>query len=197
MDNTSMLRLRWRLHGAWMWPTFIALTVADGLLIHSLPISGDRQSTIGGALLGAFLGLAGIVFVTPLLGLVLRRVRRDMPRVVARDYAGTTVVVAVTAALLGAGLVHHSTISADQHALQDAEARAVAYIGDRAPGQFRSNLGSADTYELQPPLLYRVCVANAADTTHYCVVVDRSKRFSDSVRPAGSTSNQVLSQGTW
>src|SRR3954447_20991982 len=30
-------RMRWRLRGAWLWPAFVAFTVADGVLLHLLP----------------------------------------------------------------------------------------------------------------------------------------------------------------
>ena len=33
-------RVRWRLRGAWMWPTFVALTLLDGLVLHLLPPVG-------------------------------------------------------------------------------------------------------------------------------------------------------------
>jgi hypothetical protein len=196
MDGAPLLRLRWRLHGAWMWPTFIVLAVVDGALVSWRPIAGQSESPVAGWLLATFLSLVGIAVAAPLLGMLLRRIRPDMPKVVARDYAGTGVVVAVSAALLIAGLVHHATVVADQRALEDAVARAEAFIGDRAPAVFRANLGSADTYELQPPLIYRTCVSNPQRTRSYCVIVDRSKPFADSVRPSGSTPNQVLAQGT-
>jgi len=143
MDGASVMRLRWRLHGAWMWPAFIVLTIADGLLANWLPIAGDSESPVAGALLGAFLGLAAIVFVAPPLGMLMRRLRRDMPRIVARDYAGATALIAITAAFLVIGLVHHQTVLVDRHALEDAVARAEAFIGERAPDQFRQNLASA------------------------------------------------------
>ncbi len=196
MDGARLVRLRWRLHGAWMWPTFIVLTLADGLLVHWLPLTGDSEPPLAGALIGAFAGLAGIVFAAPLLGSALRRVRRDMPKVVARDYAGTIAVAAVSIVFLVVGVIHHPSIGADHRALEDAVARAEAYIGARAPDQFRRNLASADTFELQPPLLYRTCVRNVQRTRSYCVVVDRAKPFATSVRAAGSEPNQVLAQGT-
>lgn len=196
MDGASLMRLRWRLHGAYMWPAFIVLTVVDALMIHWHPLTGQSESAIAGGLLAAFASLVGIALISPLLGLLLRRARPDMPRVVARDYAGTGVVLAVSAALIAGGFAHRPTLTADEHALQDAVARAVAFIGDRAPAQFRDNLGSADTYELQPPEIYRTCVTNSQRTRTYCVVVDRSKPFADSVRTAGSEPNQVLSEGT-
>jgi len=196
MDGASVMRLRWRLHGAWMWPAFIVLTLADGLLANWLPIAGDSESPVAGALLGAFLGLAAIVFVAPPLGMLMRRLRRDMPRIVARDYAGATALIAITAAFLVIGLVHHQTVLVDRHALEDAVARAEAFIGERAPDQFRQNLASADTFELQPPLIYRTCVNNFEQTETYCVVVNRSKPFANSVTVSGSEPNRVLSQGT-
>jgi hypothetical protein len=196
MDRTSLLRLRWKLHGAWMWPTFVVLTLADGLLVKWLPLAGDSESAVAGALIGAVAGLAGIALLAPILGHLLRGLRSDMPKVVARDYAGTGVIVAITAALLAAGLVHHSSVGVDQRALADAVARAEAYIGDRAPAQFRGNLASANAYELQPPQIYRVCVTNLRGNRNYCVVVDRSKPFAASVRTDGSEPNQVLAQGT-
>jgi hypothetical protein len=30
-------RLRWRLRGAWQWPVFVALTLADGIVLVVLP----------------------------------------------------------------------------------------------------------------------------------------------------------------
>ena len=197
MDGASLARLRWRLHGAWMWPTFIVLTLLDGLIVHWRPLSGDSESAVSGWLLGVFASLVGIAVLSPILGRALRRVRRDMPKVVARDYAGATVVVAVTAVLLAIGLAHHATVTADQRALEDAVARAEAYIGTRAPAQFAGNLQSASTFEIQPPSIYRTCVRNLEGTRSYCVIVRRGMPFGHSVVPAGSEPNSVLAQGAW
>ncbi len=196
MDGARIVRLRWRLHGAWMWPTFIVLSVLDGVLMHWLPVSGDSQSLFAATLVGAFAGLVGIVFFSPLLGLLLRRARPDMPRVVSRDYAGTFVVTAITALILVAGVIHHPAIGADRRALEDAVGRAEAYIGDHAPAEFTRNLSRADTLEVQPPVVYRTCVPNTAGTRNDCVVVDRSRPFASSVKAAGSEPNAVLAQGT-
>lgn len=197
MDGASLARLRWRLHGAWMWPTFIVLTVIDGVIVHWRPLSGDAESAVSGWLVGLFLSLVGIAVLAPVLGVLLRRIRPDMPKVVARDYAGTTVVLAISALLLGIGLARRSTVTADQRALQDAVARAQAYIGSNAPAQFRQNLQSASTYEIQPDSIYRTCVRNVEGNRTYCVIVKRNLPFARSVVPAGSEPNSVLSQGAW
>lgn len=196
MDGVWLTRLRWRLHGAWMWPTFIVLTLVDGALVHWLPLSGDSQSPVTGWLIGVFAGLIAIVLAAPALGYVLRRFRRDMPAVVARDYAGTGAIIAISLILLAAGLAHRSTIASDRQALQDAIARAQAYIGVHARPEFRDNLARASAFELEPPMIYRVCVPNRIGTRTYCVMVHRDRPFAQSVSFAGYEPNSVISAGT-
>jgi hypothetical protein len=197
MVTGRFVRMRWRLRGAWMWPTFVALTLLDGAIVSWFPLAGDSESPVGGWLLGLFLSLLGIILVAPLLARGLRRYRRDMPPVVARDYAGTAVVVTVTVMLLVIGLAHRQAIASDQRALQDAIARAQAFIGDRAPlqFQFQRTLSNVDTLPIQPPDIYRVCVRNRQRTTDYCVIVNRSEPFGSSVKFSGSEPNSLLGQG--
>lgn len=179
-----------------MWPAFVALTLVDGAIIHWLPPSGDSGSAVGGWLIGVFLSLLAIILIAPLLARGIRRFRTDMPTVVARDYAGTAVIVTVTVTLLLVGLTHQQAVASDQRALQDAIARAQAYIGDRAPAQFQRNLSVVETLPVQPPEVYRVCVPNRQGDRTYCVVVDRSKPFASSVKFDGYEPNSLLGQGT-
>jgi len=187
--------MRWRLRGAWLWPVFVALTLLDGAIVHWLPLFGDHESPVAGWLLGLFLSLLGIVVIAPLLARGLRRLRRDMPIVVARDYAGTGIVVTVTVVLLVAGLAHRPTVSSDQRALQDAIARAQAFIGDRAPARFNGSRTAVDALAIQPPEIYRVCAHSRSGGETYCVVVNRSKPFGTSVRFSGHEPNSLLAEG--
>ena len=196
MDATSLVRLRWRLSGAWLWPSFFVLTLADAAIVHDLPLSGDAESLVGAWLLGAIFSLMGIAFLGGLLGRGVRRLRPDMPKAVARNYAGALVTFAVTLALLGGGIAHHPVIVGDRAALEDAVARAALYIGDRAPAEFQNNMRAMVTYEVQDRVIYRSCVPNPAGDRQYCVVVYLNKAFGRSVQYAGSESNSVLSQGT-
>lgn len=196
MDGARITRLRWRLHGAWMWPSFVVLTLLDGALVHWLPLSGDQQSPMIGWLIGLFGGLVAIVLIAPALGYTLRRARPDMPKIVARNYAGTGALMGLTLILLVAGLAHRSTVNHDRRALQDAIARAQAYIGAHAERQFQVNLEQASAFELQPPMIYRVCVPNVRQTRTYCVIVHRDRPFSRSVSFSGYEPNSVLSEGT-
>ena len=197
MDATPLRRLRWRLRGAWLWPSFFVLTVADAAIIHRLPLSGDSpENLVGGWLLGCVISLLAIVLLAAPVGRLVRRLAPDMPTVVARNYGGTLVTLAVTVVLLAAGLLHHSAIAADQHALQDATARAEAYIGDHAPARFQTNMRVMDMLIVEQRVIYRFCVADQAGTQDYCVIVNRNQPFGSSVHYTGSEPNRSLGQGT-
>ena len=51
-------RLRWRMRGAWQWPTFLVLTVVDGVVLSELPFYGAGPGgVLPGALLAGFANL--------------------------------------------------------------------------------------------------------------------------------------------
>src|SRR6185312_11425023 len=81
-------RLRWRMRGAWQWPAFAALTLLDAVLLTRLPFYDEGPGTfVAGVLVAMFFNLLAVAVVGPLLGLRLRRMRPDLPRVIASDYA--------------------------------------------------------------------------------------------------------------
>ena len=194
--RTRLVRLRWRRAGAWLWPSFVAFTIVDAVIGHDLPPAGSTETLFAAALLGLFLNLLGVLFLSRPLGWALRRVRPDMPHVVARDYGGTIVVLALTATLVLAGVIHRPAIQASQRAMQDAIARAQAWIGDRAPDEFRRNLQMVSLLAIQTGTIYRACVPNVENTKSYCVVVNRSLPFDQSVTFSGYEPNATLASGT-
>jgi uncharacterized membrane protein YhaH (DUF805 family) len=195
MDLAPLVRMRWRLRGAWLWPSFVALSILDAAILRARPILGDSISLTGAWLLGLISTLIAIVVFTPPAAALVRRARPDMPRVVARDYAGAQIALCVTLALFLGGLLHHHVVSADKSALADATARAEAYIGAHAANEFQVSLHHLDTMEIEPPSIYRTCAADRTASRYYCVVVNRSKPFGQSVRYDGSEPNGLLSQG--
>jgi hypothetical protein len=196
MDGASLNRLRWRLRGAWLWPAFVALTIADAVVGHMFPPAGDGQSVVSAALVALVLNLIAVILLSRPLGAVLRRTRGDLPGIVARDYAGTTVVVVIALALLTAGLLHRSTLQAQRSTMDDAIKRAQAYIGDRAPAQFRRNLKLVDTFVIQQGSIYRTCVPSDDRKRTYCVIVNDKLPFARSVSFGGYEPNEVMSAGT-
>jgi hypothetical protein len=198
LRGAPLTRLRWRLRGAWLWPSFVVLTVVDALVGHALPPQGDSQSATGAWLVAMFLNLGAILLISPPLGLLVRRVRRDLPKFVARDYAGTAALVLVSCALLAVGLAHRPSVRADNAELTDAVTRAEAYIGDHAPAPFRRNVENLSTYEIQPGAIVRVCARALNDPGRtYCVVVDTARPFPGGVTPAGSEPNSSFAQDAW
>ncbi|MGI8429556.1 MAG: hypothetical protein ACR2OB_09695 [Solirubrobacteraceae bacterium] len=192
MDGGWLVRVRWRRRGAWLWPAFAAAVVAEAWLGHALPSSGDAQSVLGGGLSACFLNLLAVVLLSRPLGAGLRRLRADLPKVVARDYAGTWVLVFVATALVAAGIVHRPSILAHRHAMQDAIARAQAWIGDRAPAEFRRDVRSVNVVTIQPGSVYRTCVPNGDRTRTYCVIVRTHLPLQGSVSFAGYEPNSVF-----
>jgi hypothetical protein len=196
MEAAWLGRLRWRRRGAWLWPVFAIAIVADALIGHLLPPSGETQTLLAAAVAALFLNLIAVLVLSWPLGAVLRRRRPGMPRVVARDYGGTIAIFGVAAALLIAGLLHRPSVLTHRHAMHDAIARAQAWIGDRAPAEFRRNLDRVSTVVIEPGSIYRTCVPSDRDMRTYCVIVKTHLPLARSVSFAGYEPNAVFSQGT-
>lgn len=195
MEAAWLARARWRHRGAWLWPTFVVLALADGVIGHALPVSGRRQDIAGGVLVGLGLNLIVVVLLSRPLGALLRRVRGDLPTGVARNYAGTACLVLVSAGFVAAGLANRSDIHSDDVAYRDAVVRAEAFIGSRAPAPFRRHAGRPNTFVIQPGTVYRTCVFNDAHTRTYCVVVRRDLPLARSVRFDGYEPNAAFAAG--
>ena len=189
-----LTRFRWRRRGALLWPLFIAMTVVDGVIGHSRPPLGETQTFVAAALLGCVLSLLAIVLLTRPLSALVRRFRPDLPVVIARDYTGRALILAVTVALIVAGIVHHPTIVAQHRAERDAMARAEAWIGDRAPAEFRRDVQFMNAYTIEQGM-YRMCVPSRGTGQNYCVIVKESAPFPGGVSFAGYESNAVFAAG--
>lgn len=194
MARTALVRLRWRLAGAWQWPSFVVLTLVDAVVIHWLPPVGDSEGLVGAWLVALVSSLIVTAVVGVPLSLAIRWRRADLPQLVARNYAATCALVALALGLATAGVVHHRVITRDRAAMYEAAQEAEAWIGDHAPSRFLVNLHRIDTFAIQPTRMYRSCVQSAAGQS-YCVVVDRSRPWGAGVRPDGHEPNSLLEQG--
>src|SRR3954471_15917876 len=66
VESVFLARLRWRVRGAWQWPAFAVLTVADAVLIARLPFRGDGADALGAVLLAGFFNLFVVGVAAPL-----------------------------------------------------------------------------------------------------------------------------------
>lgn len=179
-ESVWLTRMRWRMRGAWLWPSFVAVTLAEGVALELLPISGDGPGGIvPGVLLAGFANLIGVATIAPLAARRLRRRRPDLPRIIADNYAGTALLCAGALAVLTAGLVHRPQVLA-READRGAMIGAVHdYVVAQAPA-YRSGISAAEAVRLEEDL-YRACVPGPDPKRWLCLFVDTQQR------PAGVT----------
>ena len=163
-------RLRWRLRGAWQWPAFMALTLVDAVLLVLLPpYDGAPEHLFPGVVLAGSVNLLALVLLAPPLGRALRRRRPDLPRLVASNYAGATLVVGITALLAAAGLAHRSPGRAEDGRRQAVAAAMHAYVVEQAP-EHRDSAGAVDIIRIDRDY-YRACIPGD-DARHWlCLFV--------------------------
>jgi hypothetical protein len=193
MERMWSSRLRWRLRGAWQWPTFLTLTIVDGLLLHARPVQGLALDLVPALLLAGFANLFLIAVAAPAVGLLVRRRRRDLPRMIAADYAGAVLITALTVAILVVGLVHHGDIVRERRAADRAIALAREFAAQAAPPAARKNLLAADTLRIDPGRVYRTCLPMGTDRS-WCVIV-HVDREPPRIVFAGHEPNALLGAG--
>jgi hypothetical protein len=185
VESVWRQRLRWRLRGAWQWPAFAALTVVDAALAAWLPWTGEGADAIGAFLFAAFVNLIAIAVLAPFLGMALRRRRRDLPFMIARDYAATGLLVAIGVVLVAGGILHRSALQAqraDEHAVFAAVHN---YLAHQQP-QLVGSIGTLDMRQLEPES-YRACVFPAHERLPVCFFVNTDQS------PAGITRDPARS----
>ena len=173
--NDGLRRLRWRLRGAWLWPAFVVVTVLEAGLLHWLPIAGDGTDPVPALLLAGCLNVAAIALLGRLGGIVLRRVRRDLPKVVADDYGGLAALFAVATVLLVAGLVHRPQVQAEREAFAAQSMAVRLWVQANGDDFARAHVDQADSL-LVDDGLYRTCVPSADPKRWLCLIVDTSRR---------------------
>lgn len=169
--HTRITRLRWRLRGAWQWPTFAAAIVVETLLLHLLPIAGYGTGVAPALLLAGLFNLVTVAVLAPLAGIALRRRRPDLPRIVARDYAGTALVIAVALLIAALGIAHHGSVSAHDRVMRRLSDAVRAFAVGHAPAAYRANVDRGDVLQLDSRL-YRACVPDDVAQRFWCVLVD-------------------------
>jgi hypothetical protein len=170
MERVWASRLRWRFRGATLWPAFALFVVGDAVLLHLRPIAGDGPDLFPALLLSGFFNLLVVAVAAPLAGRALRRRRRDLPQVVAGDVAGTVLLGALAALLIGLGFAHHAQARADRAAFAAGLQRVRAFVTRNAPAEYRRRIGQATTLRFGEDL-FRTCVPGDDPDRWLCVFV--------------------------
>jgi hypothetical protein len=157
-----------------MWPAFAAGVAIDIAVLMVLPPWGMDMAAVDAFLTAGAANLFVVAVAGPLAGLALRRRRPDLPRVVARDYAGTALLAALAAAFLAAGLAHRPAVLGARHAYQAQSDAMRRYISTQAPAEYRARIDRADSVRLDPQL-YRTCVPGSDPQRALCLFIDTSQ----------------------
>jgi hypothetical protein len=184
-------RLRWRRRGAWQWPIFVVLTLLDGVVLTVLPVSGDGPDGLFAAILVAgFLNLFVVAVVAPLVALAVRRRRPDLPRIVARDYCGTALLVVAAVGLLIAGLAHRPSAAAAADERRAILQSMQTYLHAEEP-QLLGSLDRTDVLQLEPQY-FRACVPRDRGDRWLCVFVSTDQQPPGLRRDTNETPNGQL-----
>jgi hypothetical protein len=162
-------RLRWRLSGAWQWPTFTILTAVNAVVLARLPFSGGRANLLGCLLAAGLLNLIVIAVVPRMGGWLVRRCRPHLPRDVAADQAGTVGLVALCVVLIVGGLLHRPALRANDDMAATVIREARTFAAHRAPSRYLPLHGS-DTVQ-QGPHLFRTCYSGPDPRRDFCVFI--------------------------
>jgi hypothetical protein len=176
-------RLRWRLRGAWQWPAFAVLTVADALILHLLPPVSTGIDPFLGLILASFGNLVLVGVVAPWIA--RRLVERDRragpvaasaptPPEVVLDRAATALLVLGAAGLVAAGLASRPLVVSETEATE-ANARLVReYVSRHGSDEVRRNVDTANTIRLAEGY-FRTCIALDDRRRASCLFVDTTR----------------------
>lgn len=172
-------RMRWRLRGAWMWPSFIALTLLDGLLLHLLPPVREGIGIIPGILLATFGNLILIGAVGPWLARRMWKRREAAepgapPKAqleVLSDRIGTGLLVASVFGILAAGLAARPLIVVETNQRERGAKALEDFVNVHGTAELRRNLEASDTRRYADGY-YRSCIPHDDRKRSTCFFID-------------------------
>lgn len=182
-------RLRWRLRGAWLWPAFFALTVADALILHLLPPARDGFDLGFAFIVSSFGNLFLIGAVAPWLARRMAE-RGDAPVEVLVSRVGAALLAVGTLGVAAAGLASRPLVVSETEDTEAAAAAVRGYIDRNGRAEVRRNLDTANTLRIEEDL-FRICVSLDDRTRASCYFVN-TRRDPASVTPDGDARPNAL-----
>jgi hypothetical protein len=179
-------RLRWRLRGAWMWPTFVAITLLDGVLLHKWPPVREGIDLIPAILLATFGNLVLVGGIGPWLA---RRLWNRRPAAepgapakaqleVLSDRIGTGLLVAGVFGILAAGLAARPVVVVETEQRERGAELLRDFVNAHESEELRRNLDASDTVRYADGY-YRSCIPHDDREGWSCYIIDvRGERAS-------------------
>ncbi len=191
MPRAELTRLRWRMRGAWQWPAFAVATLAEGVTLQVLPISGRGPGGLVPALLLATaFNLTVLAALAPLAAVLVRRRRPDLPRPIASDSCATALLAALFVALLAAGALNHSSVQRDRRDRAASFVAASGYVHNQAR-DYLNTFGQASTVRVEVGM-YRTCIPGRDPARPLCLFVN-----TDQSPPGVTRDPERVPNGLW
>jgi hypothetical protein len=197
-------RLRWRLLGAWRWPLFFALTIADGFIAHALPPTGARAGVIPAMIICSFANLFLIGLVAPWLARRLSA-RQGLSAAHSRfppedhtdlltDRISTIALLLATLGLVVAGLGNKKFVDAITHRVERGGDAAKAFAISHGPPEIGRAAAedNINTHPLQEDGFFRMCVPYVDARKQFCMYVDANHQPPVVRRDPDTRPNQVV-----
>jgi hypothetical protein len=181
-----------------MWPTFVVLTVVDGLLLHLLPpvrlgLTQEGMTLFFGIIVATFGNLVLIGAVAPWLTrrLAARQAAHAPDRVrleVLRDRVGTALLAAGLAGVVAAGLGSREVVVRETDSTQENARLVKSYVLHSGDAELIRNLETANTVRLGDGY-YRNCVARDDRRHFFCLFIDTKHKPARVVKDPSAAPN--------
>jgi hypothetical protein len=190
-------RLRWRLRGAWMWPTFVAITLLDGVLLHKWPPVREGVDLIPGILIATFGNLVLIGAIAPWLARKLWNRRPAAapgppPKAqleVLSDRVGTGLLVAGVFGILAAGLAARPVVVVETEQRERGAELLRDFVNAHESEELRRNLEASDTVRYADGY-YRSCIPHDDRERWSCYIIDVRDERSSITRDRSQVPNE-------
>jgi len=168
-------RLRWRMRGSSARVGFLPAVLVDGVLLAAWPFTGTGGPLLGGLLLAGFLNLLLVIVAGGLGGAALRRRDPSLPRLVARDRAAASALVAGAVALAVGGALHRPAVVDERARIAEVVEAAQDLAQRRAPDSIERERVDVRRYRDD---VFRVCMPIGQPGRAWCALV-----WTDAVPP--------------
>jgi hypothetical protein len=180
-----------------MWPSFVVLTLIDGLVLHLLPPVSTGVDLVPAILIAVFGNLVLVGAVAPWLAKRLwarRPAAGGAPPIaqveVLTDRVGTGLLVASVVGVLAAGLAARPLVVAETDARERAAEAILRVVDESGNEEMMRNRETAQTARLADGY-FRTCIARDDRRRFWCYFIDANKSPVEVVRDPSQLPNRI------
>jgi hypothetical protein len=180
-----------------MWPSFIAATLVDWIILNRLPPIREGYDLIAGILIATFVNLVLVGALAPWLA---RRLWKRRPAAepgappraqleVLTDRIGTGLLVASVIGLLAAGLAARPVVVAETEEKERAAEELYRYVAAHGSEELRRNVEASDMERLAAGY-FRACIPHDDRESRTCFFLDARGEDTELTRDPSALPNR-------